>query len=91
MTCNENVWGPKAKGLLSKLKYQKFQASILKRDVFFLNDQMLCIVWSQMKSFKLCNKVLWEVIYAYFCNWDWLLYLVLIVYVLIELIIEISH
>ena len=42
------------------------------------------------KLHKLCNQVLWEVIYAYFYNWDELLYLVLIVYGLVELIIEIS-
>ena len=37
----ENVWCPKAKGLLIKLKYQKFQVSISKQDVLFQNDQML--------------------------------------------------
>ena len=31
----------KAKGLFIKLKYQKFQASISKRDVKIKNDQML--------------------------------------------------
>ena len=31
----------KAKGLLIKLKYQKFQASISKRDVLIQKDQML--------------------------------------------------
>ena len=38
---NENVWCPKAKGLFIKLKYQKFQVSISKRDVKIKNDQML--------------------------------------------------
>ena len=33
---------------------------------------------------------LWEVIYAHFYNWDRLLDLVLVVYGLIELIIEVS-
>ena len=42
----------KAKGLLIKLKYQKFQASISKWDVLIQNDQMLWCIWSQMKSFK---------------------------------------
>ena len=37
----------KAEGLLSKLKYQKFQATISKWDVFFLNDQML---WKKPKE-----------------------------------------
>ena len=36
-------------------------------------------------------KSMWEVIYAYFYNWDGSLFLVLIVYVLAELIIEASH
>ena len=36
-------------------------------------------------------KFMWEVIYAYFYNWDRSLYLVLIVYDLVELIIEASH
>ena len=36
-------------------------------------------------------KFMWEVIYAYFYNWDWSLFLVLIVYDLVELIIEVSH
>ena len=36
-------------------------------------------------------KFMWEVIYAYFCNWDGSLYLVLAVYALIELIIKVSH
>ena len=36
-------------------------------------------------------KFMWEVIYAYFYNWDRSHYLVLIVYALIELIIEASH
>ena len=31
----------KAKGLLIKLKYQKFQALILKRDVLIQKDQMI--------------------------------------------------
>ena len=43
------------------------------------------------KLHKLCNQVLWEVIYAYFYNWNWSLYLVLIVYGLVELIIETSR
>ena len=34
---------------------------------------------------------MWEVIYAYFYNWDWSLILMLIVYDLVELIMEASH
>ena len=45
-----------------------------------------------MKSFKdIVLKPLWEVIYAYFYNWDGSHYLVLVVYALIELIIEAPH
>ena len=40
-TCIEYVWCPKAKGVFIKLKYQKFQASILKRDVKIKNYEML--------------------------------------------------
>ena len=36
-------------------------------------------------------KFMWDVIYAYFYNWDWSLFLVLIVYDLIELIIKTLH
>ena len=46
----------KAKGLLSKLKYKKFQASISKWNVLFLNDQMLWIVRSQKKFFNVMQS-----------------------------------
>ena len=36
-------------------------------------------------------KFMWEVIYAYFYYWDWSLFLTLIVYDLVELIIEASQ
>ena len=36
-------------------------------------------------------QVMWEVIYAYFYNWDRSHDLMLIVYALVELIIETSH
>ena len=47
MTCIENVWCLKAKGLFIKLKYKKkkkIQASISKWDVVIQNDQMLWIL-----------------------------------------------
>ena len=47
----------KAKGLIIKLKYQKFLASFSKWDVLIQKDQMLWCEWSQMKSFILCNQV----------------------------------
>ena len=37
----------KAKGLLLKFKYKKFQVLILKWDVLFLNDQKLWVERSQ--------------------------------------------
>ena len=43
----------KPKGLLIKLKHQKFQALILKWDVLIQKDKMLWYEWSQMKSFKI--------------------------------------
>ena len=49
----------KAQGLLSKLKYQKIQASISKLDVLFLNDKMLCKEPKEMLQcyvIKFCGK-----------------------------------
>ena len=91
MTCIDNVWCPKAKGLFIKLKYQKFQASISKWDVLIQNDQMLWIV--NKPNEKLQRYViifLCEIIYVHFYNWDRPFDLVLVVYNLIELIIETS-
>ena len=42
--CIELYGAQKAKGLFTKLKYQKFQALISKWDVLLKNDQMLWIV-----------------------------------------------
>ena len=81
----------KAKDLFIKLKYQKFQASISKWDLLIQNDQMIWIV--KKPNIKLPRYViifLWEVIYVHFYNWDRPLDLVLVVYDLIELIIEAS-
>ena len=61
------------------MKYQKFQASISKRDVKIKNDQMLWIV--KKPNEKLHRYViifLWEVIYVHFYNWDRPLDLVLV-------------
>ena len=62
---------------------------------------MRCIdsKWSNVMMWKKPNEKLqmyvikfwWEIIYAYFYNWDWSLFLVLIMYDLVELIIETSH
>ena len=71
------------------MKYQKFQAPISKGDVLSKKDQMLWFI--QKPNEKLLWFViilLWEVIYAYFYNWDSPLDFVLVVYDLIELIIK---
>ena len=73
------------------LKYQKFQALISKMRCIVQKDQMLWFV--QKPNEKLLRFVivfLWEVIYVHFYNWDRPLDLVLVVYDLIELIIEAS-
>ena len=73
------------------LKYQKFQAPISKMRCIVQKDQILWFV--QKPNEKLLRFVfifLWEVIYVHFYNWDSPLDLVLVVYDLIELIIEAS-
>ena len=73
------------------MKYQKFQASISKRDVKIKNDQILWIVKKPNEKLqKYVIIFLWEVIYVHFYNWDRPLDLVPVVYDLIELIIEAS-
>ena len=81
----------KPKTCLSNWNIKKFQASISKWDVLIQNDQMLWI--AKKPNEKLQRYVitfLWEVIYVHFYNWDRPLDLVLVVYDLIELIIEAS-
>ena len=83
---------PKPKSLLIKMQYQKLQASISKRDVKIKMIKFYQKKRSQMKSFYLnVIKFMWEVIYVHFYNWDRSLYLVLVVYDLVELIIKGSH
>ena len=81
----------KAKGLLTKMKYKKFQASISKWDVLFINDQKV-ISWKtpKVKFPRYVIIFLWEVIYVHFYNWDRPLDLILVVYDLSELLIEAS-
>ena len=80
-----------AKGLFIKLKYKKFQVSISKWDVLIQNDQILWIVKkSNEKLQRYVIIFLWKVIYVHFYNWDRPLDLVLVMYDLIELIIEAS-
>ena len=73
------------------LKYQKFHTLISKRDVLSKKDQMLWFI--QKPNEKLLSFViiiLWKVIYVRFYNGDCPLDFVLVVYDLIELIIEAS-
>ena len=80
---------PKAYSQYWNIKNFKHRSQ--KWDVLFKNDQMLWFV--QKPNEKLLRFViifLWEVIYAHFYNWDSSLDLVLVVYDLIELIIEAS-
>ena len=73
------------------MKYQKFQAPISKRDVLSKNDQLLRFIQKPNKKFLSFVIILsWQVIYVHFYNWDRPLHFVLIVYILIELIIETS-
>ena len=90
-TCNENVWCQKAKNLFIKLKYQKFQASISKWDVLIQKwSNVINCKEAKWKTSKICNHFLIGGHICSFYNWDRPLDLVLVVYDLIELIIEIS-
>ena len=74
-----------------QIEISKISRIDLKRDVKIKNDQMLRII--KKPNEKLQRYViifLWEVIYVHFYNWDRPLDLVLIMYNLIELIIEAS-
>ena len=62
-----------------------------KIDVLSKKDQLLCFMQKPNEKFlSFVIILLWEVIYVHFYNWDSPLDFVLIVYVLIELIIETS-
>ena len=58
---------------------------------WFKKIEWYYVYGAKWKASKLCNQILWEVIYVYFYNWDWSLFLVLIMYVFVELINEASH
>ena len=84
----------KAKGYPIKEKYQN---SFTQWDVIVSKRTKRSNVMTEKKKMESNVKlqvmlsVLWEVIYAYFYNWDGSHDLVLIVYALVELIIEASH
>ena len=81
----------KAKGLLIKLKYQNFSHRSQKEIYWFKKIKWYDVYEAKWKVSKLCNQVYVGGMYVYFYNWDWLLFLVLTVYDLVELIIKASH
>ena len=73
------------------LKYQKFQTPISKRDILSKKgSNVMNYAEVKWKASKFVIILLWEVIYAYFYNWDRLLDFISGLYDLIELIIEVS-
>ena len=62
-----------------------------KKMYFSKKDQMSWFMQKPNEKLLSCVINLWKVIYVHFYNWDWSLELVLVVYDLIELIIETSH
>ena len=87
-----NVWYPKGQRLTHQIEISKISDIDLKKRCIDSkrSNNMICM----KPNVKLQNyviKFMWEVIYAYFYNWDELPYLVIIGYALVELIIETSH
>ena len=86
-----NVWCSKSQRLTVNVEISKISSIDLKRDVKMKNDLMLWIVKKANEKLQRYIIIfLWEVIYIHFYNWDGPLDLVLVVYDLIELIIETS-
>ena len=87
-----NVWCPKSQRLTHQIEISKISSiNLPMRYVDSKRSNDMMYMEPNEKLHMLCNQVLWEVIDAYFYNWDESLYLVLIVYGLVELIIETSH
>ena len=87
-----NVWCPKSQKLTHQIEISKISGIDLTmrcNDSKRSNDMMYMEPSEKLQSYVI--KFMWEVIYAYFYNWDGSLYPVLIVYALVELIIEASH
>ena len=81
----------KANGLPINWNIKNFRHQSHNEILWFKKIKCYEVYGAKWKASKLCNQVLWEVIYAYFYNWDGSHYLVLIVYGLVELINEPSH
>ena len=83
------MYGAKSQRLTHQIEISKILGIDLKKRCKDQNDQKKR---SQMKNFYFnVIKFMWEVIYVYFYNWDKSLYLVLVMYDLVELIIKASH
>ena len=81
----------KPKTYSSNWNIKNFRHWSQKGDVKIKDDQMLWIEKKPNEKFQRYVIIfLWEVIYVHFYNWDRPLDLVLVVYDLIELIIEAS-
>ena len=81
----------KVKGLLINWNVKKFKHQSHNEILWFKNIKCYDEFGVKWKASKLCNQVMWEVIYAFFYNWYGSHYLVLIVYAWVKLIIEASH
>ena len=80
---------PKIQRLVHQIEISKISSIDLKRDVKIKNNQMLWIVTKPNEKLQRYVIIfLWEIIYVHFYNWDRPLDLVLVLYDLIELIIE---
>ena len=80
------MYGAKSQRLTQQIKISKISGTNPGWDVKIKRKEAK---WKASKSNVI--KFLWEVIYAYFYNWDRSLYLVLAVYDIVELIIEVSY
>ena len=80
---------PKACSSIEISQISSIDLTMRCNDLKISNDMMYMKPNEKFQSYVI--KFLWEVIYVYFYNWDGSHYLVLIVYVLVELTIEASH
>ena len=89
MTCIENVWCPKSQKLVHKIEILKISGIDLTMRYIDSKRSNVMMWMEPNEKFQIyVIKFMWEVIYAYFYNWDRPLDLVLVMYDLIELIIK---
>ena len=87
----ENVWCPKSQRLVHQIEISKISGINLK--IRCIDSKCSNVMNCKEPKWKASSYViifLWKVIYVHFYNWDRSLDLVLVVYDLIELIIETS-